>query len=147
MEVISLKADAQVSHTVHFKSFQRKHAPKYTRNAIVKIRYSKPSSRQPHVERIDHQLVPDGLAFLRHGSKRSLALRFAADLLASTGGRSKHPGAIGQPVRFCEPVDQTQNDAREPEPERDFEVLLRALWSGGEEFYLLGLRTRIIQPG
>jgi len=143
MEVINLRTNGYVRYTVHFKSIKLEHAPKYTRNAIVNINHSKPSSGQPHVKQIDHQLGPDGLSLLHHGSMCRLALRLAADLLAGTGGRSERPGAVVQPVRFSEAIDQTQNDTREPEPERDFEVLLRALRSEREEFYLLGLRVRV----
>jgi len=147
MEVINLKMNKQVRYTVHFTLLKLPHAPKYTRNAIVNINHSKPSSGQPRVEQIDHQLVPDGASLLHRGSKRRLALRLAADLLAGAGGPSERPDAVGQPVRFGDPVDQTQDNPREPEAERDLEVLLRALWRGGEEFYLLGLRVRITQAG
>jgi len=145
MEVINLKTNGYVRYADHFKSIKLEHAPKYTRDAIVHINHSKPSSGQPHVKQIDHQLRPDGLSLPHHGSKRRLALRLAADLLAGMEGRSERPGAVVQPVRFREAIDQTQNDAREPEPERDLEVLLRALRSECEEFYLLGLRVRVAQ--
>jgi len=118
-----------------------KHAPKNTRKAIVNVNQPKPSSRQPHVERIDHQLVPDSLTLLHYGITRRFALRLATDLLAGAGRRSERPGAVGQPVRFSEPIHQTQDNAREPEPERDFEMSLRALRGEGEEFYLVGLRN------
>src|SRR5258708_9500886 len=119
MEVINLRTNAKVRYTIHLKVLKLPHAPKDTHNAIVNINYSKPTSRQPHVEQIDQQLVPDGPALLHGGSKRRLALRLAADLLAGAGGPSKGPDAVGQPVRFSNPVDQTPKDAREPEPERE----------------------------
>jgi hypothetical protein len=147
MEVISLET-GRVRRTGHVKSLKKlQHVPKYTRHAIVNINHSEPSRRQPHVERINQQLASDVLAVLLHGSKRRLALCLAADLLARARGRSERLGTAGQPACFRESVDQTQHDAREPEPERDLEVPLRALRSEGEEFYLLRLRVHSARIG
>ena len=72
-------------------------------------------SRQQHVKQIDHQLVPESLTLLHHDIECRFALRLATDILPGVRGRSERPG--GQPVRFSEPIGQTQDNACEPEPE------------------------------
>jgi len=121
MEVISLKTKEYVRYTVHFKSIKLEHAPKYTRGAIVNI-------ATPSLVAGNHTLSTnwDLTAFLSFTTAASAALRSVSLPIFSLvrgGGRSECPGAAGQPVRFREAIDQTQDDAREPEPERDFEVL------------------------
>ena len=90
-------------------------------------------------EQILNRLTP--ITIGREAFQGRLAFCLAADLLAGAGRPSEHLDTVSQSTRFSESVDQTQDNPREPESELDFEVLLSALRSEGEEFYLVGLRN------